>query len=453
VRSRKFPAIINCTNINLFHEWPEEALKSVAKRFLSEVDLLSTELQESIGEFMAYVHKSVNDMSIIYLQNDKRYNYTTPKSFLEQISLYKRLLEVKFNELQGKIVRLENGLVKLQSTAKQVDELKEKLATQEVEVKQKNEDADKLIKIVGDESEKVSLEKTIADEEQTRVSEISIEVGIKKIECETDLAKALPALEAAQRALDTLDKNSLTEMKTFTNPPAAVLLVASALVVMLAPGGKVPKDRSWKTAKAMMGNVDKFLEALKTYDKDNVPESCRKEVQVYIKDPLFVPELVKSQSSAAAGLCSWCINILIYYGVYCEVAPKRAALAKANAELQAAKEKLAAVEKKVIDLEEKLRLLTAQFEEVNAVKKKCEEDAQATAYTISLANRLVGGLSSEKIRWTEAVAQFKIQEKMLPGNILLVTAFVSYVGCFTKNYRLDLMDKFWMPYLRKLKVF
>ena len=57
-----------------------------------------------------------------------------------------------------------------------------------------------------------------------------------------------------------------------------------------------------------------------------------------------------------------------------------------------------------------MRVLTAQFEEVNAVKKKCEEDAQATAYTINLANRLVGGLSSEKIRWTEAVAQFKIQE-------------------------------------------
>ena len=74
VRSRKFPAVINCTSINWFHEWPEEALKSVAKRFLAEVDLLSPELQESVGEFMAFVHKSVNEMSDIYLQNDRRYN-------------------------------------------------------------------------------------------------------------------------------------------------------------------------------------------------------------------------------------------------------------------------------------------------------------------------------------------------------------------------------------------
>ena len=52
--------------------------------------------------------------------------------------------------------RLEGGLEKLKSTAAQVDDLKEKLAAQEVELKQKNDDADALIKVVGVEQEKVS---------------------------------------------------------------------------------------------------------------------------------------------------------------------------------------------------------------------------------------------------------------------------------------------------------
>jgi dynein heavy chain len=452
VRGRKFPAIINCTNIDWFHEWPEQALKSVAKRFLGDVDLLPPAIQESVSDFMAFVHKSVNEMSVQYLQNDRRYNYTTPKSFLEQISLYKRLLQLKYKELQEKIVRLENGLVKLQSTSKQVDDLKDKLAAQEVEVKQKNEDADKLIKIVGAETEKVGKEKAIADEEQAKVTEISIEVGKKQADCERDLEKAMPALEAAQTALNTLDKTNLTEMKSFPNPPSAVLMVASAVLVLMAPGGKVPKDRSWKAAKAMMGNVDQFLNSLKTYDKDNIPEMCRKEVQVYVKDPTFEPDLVKSQSQAAAGLCSWVINILKYYEVYCDVAPKRMALNKANAELQAAKDKLAAVEKKVTDLQAQLKTLTDEFNVASEAKAKCERDAQQTAYTIQLANRLVGGLSSEKIRWTESVANFRVQEKSLPGNVLLITAFISYVGCFTKIYRVDLMEKYWMPFLGSLKV-
>lgn len=69
---------------------------------------------------MSYVHKSVNEMSTAYLQNEKRYNYTTPKSFLEQIKLYQNLLNKNNTELQAKIVRLENGLEKLRSTATQV---------------------------------------------------------------------------------------------------------------------------------------------------------------------------------------------------------------------------------------------------------------------------------------------------------------------------------------------
>ena len=46
IRSRKFPAIVNCTNIDWFHEWPQEALVSVSSRFLSEIDLIPV----SVGE-------------------------------------------------------------------------------------------------------------------------------------------------------------------------------------------------------------------------------------------------------------------------------------------------------------------------------------------------------------------------------------------------------------------
>ena len=69
---------------------------------------------------MAYVHVSVNESSKQYLQNERRYNYTTPKSFLEQIKLYESLLAMKAKELTAKMERLENGLTKLQSTAQQV---------------------------------------------------------------------------------------------------------------------------------------------------------------------------------------------------------------------------------------------------------------------------------------------------------------------------------------------
>lgn len=58
-----------------------------------------------------------------------------------------------------------------------MDDLKAKLAVQEAELKQKNENADKLIQVVGVETEKVSKEKAIADEEEVKVEVIN-KVGL-----------------------------------------------------------------------------------------------------------------------------------------------------------------------------------------------------------------------------------------------------------------------------------
>ena len=40
----------------------------------------------------------------------------------------------------------------------------------------------------------------------------------------------------------------------------------------------------------------------------------------------------------------------------------------------------------------------------------------------------------------------------MPGDVLLVCAFISYVGCFTKQFRLDLMHKNWLMFLKTLEV-
>ncbi|NWI20364.1 DYH9 protein, partial [Crypturellus soui] len=452
VRGRKFPAIVNCTAIDWFHEWPQEALESVSLRFLQETDNIEVSVKESISKFMAYVHTSVNEISRLYLSNERRYNYTTPKSFLEQIKLYQSLLLKKGKDLTAKMERLENGLQKLNSTSTQVDDLKAKLAAQEVELKQKNDDADKLIQVVGVETEKVSREKAVADEEEHKVALITQEVQQKQKDCEEDLAKAEPALAAAQAALNTLNKTNLTELRSFGSPPSAVSNVTAAVMVLMAPSGKIPKDRSWKAARVAMARVDGFLDALMKFNKENIHENCLKALQPYLQDPQFQPELVATKSYAAAGLCSWVINIVRFHEVFCEVEPKRQALSKANTELAAAQDKLASVKAKIARLNENLRKLTAKFEKATSDKLKCQQEAEATACTISLANRLVRGLASENVRWAEAIKDFKRQQSTLCGDVLLTTAFVSYLGYFTRKYRQDLMDGLWKPYLHQLKI-
>lgn len=115
----------------------------------------------------------------------------------------------------------------------------------------------------------------------------------------------------------------------------------------MAPSGKVPKDRSWKAAKVTMAKVDSFLDSLINFDKENIHENCLKAIRPYLQDPEFNPEFVATKSYAAAGLCSWVINIVRFYEVFCDVDPKRQALSKATTDLTAAQEKLAAIKAKV----------------------------------------------------------------------------------------------------------
>lgn len=56
------------------------------------------------------------------------------------------------------------------------------------------------------------------------------------------------------------------------------------------------------------------------------------------------------------------------------------------------------------------------------------------------------------MRWAESVENFRSQGVTLCGDVLLISAFVSYVGYFTKKYRNELMEKFWIPYVNNLKV-
>ncbi|XP_076826869.1 dynein axonemal heavy chain 11 [Brachyhypopomus gauderio] len=451
VRVRRFPALLSCTTVDWFHDWPQEALLSLSRRFLQDLPDMEPAFQEPISLFMAHAHASVKQASERYRRAERRFCYSTPRSFLELLSLYGSLLERKRGQLGQRLSRLQAGLQELKTTAAQVEDLKAKLSSQEVELSLKSQAAEALITKIGQQTERLSQRRANADQEEQKVAAIQQEVTRRRRDCEQDLAKAEPSLEAATAALDTLNKVNLTELKTFPNPPEAVTNVMAAVMVLLAPRGRVPKQRGWKAARVFMGKLDDFLQALVSYDKEHIPEQCLSVVkQVYLSNPDFHPDHVRTKSYAAAGLCAWTINIVRYYEVYCEVAPKRQALCQANADLEIATAKLLTVRKKLHDLDEHLQGLTAQFERAAAEKLCCQEEVTRTRHTIELANRLVGGLQSENVRWSKAELELQTQQETLCGDVSLAAAFVCYAGYFTQPYRQQLMENTWKPFFRRL---
>lgn len=72
----------------------------VANRFLKKIELPTDEIREAIANHMANVHLSIEESNVEFLSQERRYNYTTPTSFLELINFYQMLL----GKEQGAIV-------------------------------------------------------------------------------------------------------------------------------------------------------------------------------------------------------------------------------------------------------------------------------------------------------------------------------------------------------------
>ena len=123
-------------------------------------------------EFIPYSFSVVNKLSQKFFQQERRYNYTTPKTFLELIKLYKSILNRKRSITQVSIDRLDTGITKLEKTKADVDILIESAKVMAVEVEQKVSEADQFAEKVGIEKEKVTAENDAAQVEAEKCAVI-----------------------------------------------------------------------------------------------------------------------------------------------------------------------------------------------------------------------------------------------------------------------------------------
>jgi len=88
---------------------------------------------------MAEVHTSIDAANEKFLQFERRHNYTTPKSFLELIDFYTKLLQVKRDNIDQQIQKYQMGLNILAETQSKVQGLQDELKIVMVEVEKQRE--------------------------------------------------------------------------------------------------------------------------------------------------------------------------------------------------------------------------------------------------------------------------------------------------------------------------
>ena len=208
-RARKFPGIINCTSIDWFHDWPRNALIDVANRFLTEIDFPTDETRDSVGMHMAEVHLSITEANADFLRMERRFNYTTPTSYLELISFYRLLLDKKRDKITDQIDRLEIGLGIMKATIEQVEGLQKLLDIKMVDVEQEKAKTGELIEIVGRESLDAQREQDLANIQAEDTNKLAREAEATKASANKELEEAVPAMKAAEAAVACLDKKSI----------------------------------------------------------------------------------------------------------------------------------------------------------------------------------------------------------------------------------------------------
>jgi dynein heavy chain len=203
--------------------------------------------------------------------------------------------------------------------------------------------------------------------------------------------------------------------------------------------GKLDAEIPWKACLKLMGNPAALLETLRGFgalvEKDQVPAMNFKAIRPTLAEETFTKELILIKSQAAGGICDWVINITMYYDVVVSVEPKKIAVAEAQEQLAAANAKKAEMEELVADLTDKLNKLMVAYDAAMDKKNKAEAEAARCASRLDLANRLVTALGSESERWSNSIIQLGEDIELVVGDVLLASAFVSYVGPFSKQFR------------------
>ena len=126
-RLRMFPSLVNCCTIDWFLPWPEDALKSVAHRALTDEDLSLGKDLTPLVEVFRFIHQSVEQASTVFFNKLRRHNYVTPTSYLALLATYKTTLKEQRISVGQRKSRLQNGLEKLITTKEQVATMQKQL--------------------------------------------------------------------------------------------------------------------------------------------------------------------------------------------------------------------------------------------------------------------------------------------------------------------------------------
>lgn len=137
------------------------------------------------------------------------------------------------------------------------------------------------------------------------------------------------------------------------------------------------------------------------------------------------------------------IAIVNYYAVFRDVEPLKKKVRDMEKQQADSAKELAEINAALATLTKELAELDVRYREASAELATLKENAAIMERRLVAASKLISGLGSERDRWGADVEKLQGQQTRLVGDCLLAASFLSYLGPFTYDYRMKLLQGDW----------
>lgn len=445
VQVNSSPALFNRCVLNWMGDWNQKSLVEIANKKLQDIALDgSSYVPPSDGSNATRsFHDAVVEVCVSIHQSMKSY----PLQFLDFLLLTTKLYNQKDIELNLNQRHIIVGLDKLRETVLEVSEMRKVLSEKRESLQAKETDAKNMLDkmIVNQNEAERKREFSVATQGELEKHEVQINKRRDVVMQELEVAE--PAVLEAQRGVQNIKKQHLTELRSMSNPPAAVKMALESVCILL--GYDV---RTWRDVQLVV-RKDDFIASIVSYDSETqlTPELSDYMDKTYLNRPDFTYDTVNRASKACGPLLQWVIAQLKYYSILEKVMPLKEEVTMLQAAAKKSKAQLMAIAGMIQELEESIVGYKKKYSEIIREAERVRVEMETIERKVQRSEDLIKNLTKERVRWELNIKLCDEERLRIAGNSILSAAFATYCGRLDQAAR-DTSFKTWKNKMGELGI-